>query len=88
MPKIQVFERLSYPLHNTTLTFTEKRLRERDNLFTERERKRESVSQSVSGSHRKKQKAGRQADRQQVVERIGGLSLVFASQVDLPPHQQ
>jgi hypothetical protein len=30
----------------------------------------------------------RQADRQQVVERIGGLSLVFASQVDLPPHQQ
>lgn len=88
MPKIQVFERLSYPLHNTTLTFTEKRLRERDNLFRERERKRESVSESVSGSHRKKQKAGRQADRQQVVERIGGLSLVFASQVDLPPHQQ
>lgn len=88
MPKIQVFERLSYPLHNTTLTFTEKRLRERDNLFRERERERESVSQSVSQWFTPQEAESRQADRQQVVERIGGLSLVFASQVDLPPHQQ
>lgn len=56
-------------------------LREREKgSESERERERESVVHTA--------RSRKQADRQQVVERIGGLSLVFASQVDLPPHQQ
>lgn len=73
----------SLTLHNTP-SHSPKGDRERDNLFRGREIERERVSQWFTPQEAE----SRQADRQQVVERIGGLSLVFASQVDLPPHQQ